>query len=144
MNNKTKYLIICLFCLCPLWAMGQNRVASGTISDDFGPLMGVYVGEIDAANRIVSATVTDLNGNFTLKVQNEKNKLRFTYMGYKTVYQELKGRRVFNITMEESSKALKEVVVEAGPKIATGGLAIPEREQSFSQQIGRASCRERV
>ncbi len=134
MNNKTKYLIICLFCLCPLWAMGQNRVASGTISDDFGPLMGVYVGEIDAANRIVSATVTDLNGNFTLKVQNEKNKLRFTYMGYKTVYQELKGRRVFNITMEESSKTLKEVVVEAGPKIATGGLAIPEREQSFSQQ----------
>ena len=29
---------------------------------------------------------------------------------------------------------MKEVVVEARPKIATGGLEIPEREQSFAQQ----------
>ena len=51
--NKIKYLIVFLFCLCPLWAVGQNQVASGTVSDDLGPLMGVYVGEIDAANRTV-------------------------------------------------------------------------------------------
>ena len=42
--NKIKYLIVFLFCLCPLWAVGQNQVASGTVSDDLGPLMGVYVG----------------------------------------------------------------------------------------------------
>ena len=36
--------------------------------------------------------------------------------------------------MEENSKVMKEVVVEARPKIATGGLEIPEREQSFAQQ----------
>ena len=132
--NKIKYLIVFLFCLCPLWAVGQNQVASGTVSDDLGPLMGVYVGEIDAANRIVSAAVTDMNGHFTLKVQNPKNKLRFTYMGYKTVLQEIGKRAVFDIMMEENSKVMKEVVVEARPKIATGGLEIPEREQSFAQQ----------
>ena len=132
--NKIKYLIVFLFCLCPLWAVGQNQVASGTVSDDLGPLMGVYVGEIDAANRIVSAAVTDMNGHFTLKVQNPKNKLRFTYMGYKTVLQEIEKRAVFDIMMEENSKVMKEVVVEARPKIATGGLEIPEREQSFAQQ----------
>ena len=132
--NKIKYLIVFLFCLCPLWAVGQNQVASGTVSDDLGPLMGVYVGEIDAANRIVSAAVTDMNGHFTLKVQNPKNKLRFTYMGYKTVLQEIGKRVVFDIMMEENSKVMKEVVVEARPKIATGGLEIPEREQSFAQQ----------
>lgn len=100
--NKIKYLIVFLFCLCPLWAVGQNQVASGTVSDDLGPLMGVYVGEIDAANRIVSAAVTDMNGHFTLKVQNPKNKLRFTYMGYKTVLQEIGKRAVFDIMMEET------------------------------------------
>ena len=31
--NKIKYLIVFLFCLCPLWAVGQNQVASGTVSD---------------------------------------------------------------------------------------------------------------
>ena len=132
--NKIKYLIMLLFCMGSLAAMGQNQVASGTVSDDLGPLMGVYVGEIDAANRIVSATVTDMNGHFTLKVQNPKNKLRFTYMGFKTAYYEIGKRVVFDIMMEENSKVMKEVVVEARPKIATGGLDIPEREQSFSQQ----------
>ena len=132
--NKIKYLIMLLFCMGSLAAMGQNQVASGTVSDDLGPLMGVYVGEIDAANRIVSATVTDMNGHFTLKVQNPKNKLRFTYMGFKTAYYEIGKRVVFDIMMEENSKVMKEVVVEARPKIATGGLDIPEREQAFSQQ----------
>ena len=71
--NKIKYLIMLQICMGSLDAMGQNKVASGTVSDDLGPLMGVYVGEIDAANRIVSATVTDMNGHFTLKVLNPKN-----------------------------------------------------------------------
>ena len=44
--NKIKYLIMLLFCMGSLAAMGQNQVASGTVSDDLGPLMGVYVGEI--------------------------------------------------------------------------------------------------
>ena len=132
--NKVKYLIMLLFCFAPLMAMGQGRVASGTVSDEFGPLMGVYVGEIDAAGRIVAAAVTDMNGHFALKVQNPKNKLRFTYMGFKTLFQEIGSRTVFNVTMAEDSRSLKEVVVEAKPKIATGGLDIPEREQSFAQQ----------
>ncbi len=55
-------------------------------------------------------------------------------MGYKTVLQEIGKRAVFDIMMEENSKVMKEVVVEARPKIATGGLEIPEREQSFAQQ----------
>lgn len=132
--NKIKYLIVLLFYLCPLMAMGQSKVASGTVSDNLGPLMGVYVGEIDAANRIVSAAVTDMNGHFTLKIQNPKNKLRFTYMGYKTAFYEIGNRVVFDIMMEENSKVMKEVVVKARPKVATGGLEIPEREQSFAQQ----------
>ena len=38
--NKIKYLIMLLFCMGSLAAMGQNQVASGTVSDDLGPLMG--------------------------------------------------------------------------------------------------------
>lgn len=132
--SKIKYVMILLFCFSSLAAIGQNQVASGTVSDELGPLMGVYVGEIDAANRIVSAAVTDMNGHFTLKVQNPKNKLRFTYMGFKTAFFEIGKRVVFDVMMEENSRALKEVVVQARPKIATGGLDIPEREQSFAQQ----------
>ena len=53
----------------------------GTVSDDMGPLMGAAVREVDANDRNINSTITDLNGNFTMKVSNPKNKLKITYVG---------------------------------------------------------------
>mgnify|MGYP000181694784 CR=1 FL=1 len=52
-------------------AQGITSV-SGTISDSFGPVVGAAIVEMDASNRNISATVTDFNGNFTLKIKNPK------------------------------------------------------------------------
>ena len=63
-------------------AKAQNITSvHGTVSDDMGPLMGATVCEIDATGRIIESAVTDLNGNFTMKVRNQKNKIRFSYVG---------------------------------------------------------------
>ena len=133
--NKIRYFIVLVCLLCPLLAKAQGHVVSGTVSDDLGPLMGVYAVEIDGSNRIIEATVTDMNGHFSLKVRNPQDRLRFTYMGYKTEIFEIGKRAVFNVTMVENSRVLKEVVVKGQQtKVATGGLDIPEREQSFAQQ----------
>ena len=133
--NKIKYCIALLCLLCPLLAKAQGHVVSGTVSDEFGPLIGVYAVEIDGSNRIIEASVTDMNGHFSLKVRNTQDRLRFTYMGYKTEIFDIGNRKVFNVTMVENSRTLQEVVVkENATKVATGGLDIPEREQSFAQQ----------
>ena len=66
-------------------AMAQITRISGTVSDDFDVLPGVNVVEIDASNRMVNATVTDMNGNFVLPVKSQKNKVKFSYMGFKTI-----------------------------------------------------------
>ena len=114
-------------------AMAQISRISGTVSDDFDVLPGVNVVEIDASNRMVNATVTDMNGNFVLPVKSQKNKVKFSYMGFKTITLPI-NKTVFQVKREENAKQMPEVQVTAKKKLKTSGLAIPEREVSFSAQ----------
>ena len=114
-------------------AMAQISRISGTVSDEFDVLPGVNVVEIDASNRMVNATVTDMNGNFVLPIKSQKNKVKFSYMGFVTQVLPI-NKTVFKIQMSENAKQLQTVEVKAKKKIKTSGLAIPEREVSFSQQ----------
>ena len=81
MKTLRYYLTISLLLMTTL-AMAQITRVSGTVSDDFDVLPGVNVVEVDASNRMVNATVTDMNGNFVLAIKSQSNKIRFSYMGY--------------------------------------------------------------
>ena len=69
-------VLVCAMLLCSVAAMAQITSVHGTVSDDFGPLMGAAICEIDGNGRIIESTITDMNGNFNMKVKNPKNKLR--------------------------------------------------------------------
>ncbi len=114
-------------------AMAQISRISGTISDDIDVLPGASVAEVDASNRVVNATVTDMNGNFVLPIKSAKNKLRISFMGYKTQQLPI-NKTVYKITMQDATKQMKEVQVVVKKKMKTSGLEIPEREVSFSAQ----------
>jgi TonB-linked SusC/RagA family outer membrane protein len=128
-------LIISFFnvLLFPLASQAQEVRISGTVSDAMGPVMMCNVVEIDGNNRNVSYTQTDFNGNFAMTVKNTKNKLRISYVGYKTVTLPIGTRTKFNITMQDQT-TLKEVQVVAKRKFSQGGLAIPEKEVSVAAQ----------
>ncbi|MBO5182169.1 MAG: SusC/RagA family TonB-linked outer membrane protein [Paraprevotella sp.] len=132
--KQLKFIIFmsCLALAMRVSAQGITSV-SGTVSDSYDVLMGVQVVEIDAANRIVSSALTDMNGNFVLKVRNPKNKIRFSYMGMKTVLLPI-NKKVYKVQMEDNTKVLGTVDVVAKKKMQTSGLAIPEREVSFAAQ----------
>lgn len=121
-----------LLCLLPGLADAQTRI-TGTVVDDQGPIMMANVVEVDGNNRNVSYTQTDINGNFALDVKNTKNKLRVTYVGYKTFSQVIGTTTVFNITLQSQTQ-INEVVVTAKSKFSHGGLEIPENEVSMAQQ----------
>ena len=135
MRTRIKYLccIIGVLCGFSLKAWAQNARISGTVSDEFGPVMMCNVVEIDAANRIVTQTLTDINGNFSMAVKNTKNKLRVSYVGLKTQILPIGTRKVFNLTMEDAM-VMKTVEVKAQRKFNNGGLAVPEREMSVAAQ----------
>ena len=84
MKQLKYYLMICCLAIATVVNAQGITSVSGTISDSFGPVVGAAVVEVDASNRNISATVTDFNGNFTLKIKNPQNKLKISYVGLKT------------------------------------------------------------
>ena len=104
----------------------------GTVSDEMGGLMGATVCEIDGNDRIINSAVTDLNGNFTMKVKSTKDKIRFSYVGMKTQVMAI-NKTTYNIRMS-SATTLKEVTVKSKKRAQGNGLPIPERELSYATQ----------
>ena len=94
---KYYFLICCLVVVSVVNAQGITSV-SGTISDSFGPVVGAAIVEMDASNRNISATVTDFNGNFTLKIKNPKNRLKISYVGMKTQILPI-NKKVYHVTL---------------------------------------------
>ena len=116
-----------------LTTQAQEARISGTVSDAFGPVMMCNVVEVDGNNRNISFAQTDLNGNFSMAVKNTKNKLRISYVGYKTVVLPIGDRTRFDIKLQDATQ-IKEVTVVAKKKFNQGGLAIPQREVSVAAQ----------
>ena len=113
-------------------AGAQITSVRGHVSDEMGELMGASVCEIDANGRIIEATTTDFNGNFSMKIRNPKDKLRFSYVGCKTQVLSI-NKSEFRIKME-SQTTIKEITVTSKKRLNGGGLAIPEREISYATQ----------
>ena len=115
----------------------QQRI-SGQISDDMGPLMMVNVVEMDKDNRYVNHATTDFDGNFTMIVKNNKNKLKISYVGFKDEILEIGDRTVFNVVMKDEN-LIQEVIIQAKPRTNSGGLNILEREVSVAKQTFKMS-----
>lgn len=103
--KSRKILFALMAMLFSFSAFAQQLTVTGQVLDaQKEPLIGVSVLEKGTSN----GTITDLDGNFTLNVSPDGT-LVFSYVGYKT--QELKASRQMQITLEEDSEVLDEVVV---------------------------------
>ena len=133
MNNIIKLFLLWAVVTMALPANAQRRI-SGTVSDDIDVIIGANVKEVDKNNRILNATVTDFNGNFTMTLKDDKSNLVISYIGYKTVTIPTAGKTVFKIHMVDNAKVMQTVEIKAKKMAATTGLDIPEREFSGAVQ----------
>ena len=107
-------------------------VISGNVSDDLGPLMAVNVVEIDANKRIQAHGTTDINGNFSFRVANPKDKIQISYVGCQTQVLPI-DKKFFKVVLKSATQ-IKEVEIKAVKKTQTSGLSIPVTEISVAQQ----------
>ena len=133
MNNILKLFMLWAVIMMALPANAQRRI-SGTVADEIDVIIGANVKEVDKNNRILNATVTDFNGNFTMTLKDDKSNLVISYMGYKTVTLSTAGKTVFKVMLQDNTKTLKDVVVQAKKMAPTTGLDIPAREFSGAVQ----------
>lgn len=128
--KRTCAMMLAMLCSTSLFA--QITSVHGTVSDDIEPLIGATVCEIDANGRIIESTVTDMNGNFTMQIRNNNDKIRFSYVGLKTQILKI-DKSTYNITLTSATN-LKDVVIRAKRIHAGNGLPIPDREISYATQ----------
>ena len=131
--NIKKVIFTALVCVASQLAVAQGVRISGTLTDPDGPVMMGNVVEVDANNRIVSATQTDFNGNFSMQVKSTKNKLKFSYVGDKDKTVAIGSQTVFKVKLDAANTQLKEVTVK-GRRSSSGGLMIEKKNLSVSQQ----------
>lgn len=98
-------LFMALFLMNVSWAFAQLTVTGNAQSTSGEPLIGVNVVEKGTTN----GTVTDLDGNFSLRTEKGKT-LVFSYIGFVAQENVVKGTRM-NVTLLEDTETLDEVVV---------------------------------
>ena len=98
-------MIFCMLSMSQVFAQVQN--VSGTVSDVNGePIPGVNIVQKGTANGVSS----DFDGNYAMSLREGSNVLVFSYIGFTT--KELAvNSATLNVTLEEDTQALEEVVV---------------------------------
>ena len=91
-----------------LWLMSfAQKTVTGSVKDVSGePLIGV---SISAGGS--NGTVTDVDGNYSLKNVSASTILKFSYVGYDTQELKVGNQNVINVTLQSSYESLDEVVV---------------------------------
>ncbi|MDR0429647.1 MAG: TonB-dependent receptor [Tannerellaceae bacterium] len=85
----------------------QRKTITGTVVDENGTsIIGANIVEKGTSN----GTITDIDGNFRLDVENEAI-LQITYIGYLTQEINISYQTSIDIVLQEDTQALEEVVV---------------------------------
>ena len=137
MNQKRKWLLAwCL--LLPLAVMAQTTITGTVVDATNEPLIGVTV---QVAGQM-GGTVTDFDGNYSIKVESDDVSLKFSYIGYKDQVIPVKGKTVINVTMKEDAEVLEEVVVVGygtQKKESLTGAVTAIDSKAFEQKGGLSS-----
>ncbi len=111
MSNKVKNMrivLLMLFAALSLSVSAQTITLTGNVKDTTGePVIGASIVE---KGNTSNGTISDLDGNFTLKVSS-KSTLVISYIGMKTQEVAINGQNKINVTLADDAKALEEVVV---------------------------------
>lgn len=105
----TRTLFLTFLTLAAQTAWAQSKTVKGKVTDSSDePLIGVSVTIKGTQN---TGVITDVNGDYTITVPNERSILLFNYIGYSEAEQNVSGKSTVNIVMKEDNIGLDEVVV---------------------------------
>lgn len=101
----SKFLsLLCSMLMCATYA--QNITVNGKVTANGEEMPGVTVAVKGGTN----GTITSIDGSYSLQV-DAKSTLVFSFIGYETVEMPVKGQKVINVDLKESSVAIDEVVI---------------------------------
>ncbi len=138
--NKGNLLFLLLILLSNS-LLSQEKIITGKVLDSITltPLPFVHIYYLDSN----IGTITDINGNFTIKLEDDKKNLVFSFVGYKKDTLSVDSIKKTNIIkLAPIQYLLKEVVITPGPNLANRiiELAIANKEKNNPLNYNNFSC----
>jgi hypothetical protein len=127
-----------LMSFCMTAAFAQSGAVKGKVLDEQGePIIGANIVEKGTTN----GTITDIDGNYTLTLNDlKKAVLQFSFIGYNTLEEGVKGRNKVDVKLAPSVVNLGEVVAigygTQTRKEITGSVANVS-EENFNKGVNR-------
>lgn len=140
MFGNSKIFRLALLALSVLLAGNLSaQTVKGTVKDSGGePVIGATVQEQGTKN----VAVTDLDGNFTIKLTGD-NPLQISYIGMKTTTVSTKGKTTVAVTLEDEATALDDLVVigygSVRKRDLTGAVTSVNAEQIGNTPVANVS-----
>lgn len=134
--KKTAFLLLLLFCMVQLNA--QERSVTGKITGEDGiGLPGATV-QIKGTSR---GLISDLDGNYAIKVPATQNTLVFSYIGFMTKEVEIENNTVINVVLVEDVQRLDQVLVVGygvqKKSLVTGAISKLDEKEITSVKVAR-------
>lgn len=110
MRNFLPRLLLLWLVVASMPVLAQRVSLTGQVTAENGQaLPGVSI----VVQGTTTGTITDVDGKYTLNVPSAQSTVVASFIGYLSQTIPLNGRRTLNITLQEDSKVLGEVVVTA-------------------------------
>lgn len=106
---KTRILLIISMCMCVLTYVDAQSTVSGRVMDGASNESAIGASVLVVGTTV--GTITDFDGNFTLEVPEGKFILQVSMVGYKTQVINIRGKERIDVTLQEDTQVMEEVVV---------------------------------
>lgn len=117
-----------------LGSLQAQQIVRGKVSDDLGGILGVTVVELDENERVLQGTITDIDGNYTIKVSSPNVKIKFSFIGYKSVVEQVNGRNDISVILKSDAKLMSEVTI-VGQRSSSSLTGVDVRDQTGASSI---------
>ena len=108
------WVLILSIALPDISGQSKKTIRGSVLDDATGEaVIGATIVEYDEDKRIISGTVSDVNGNYQITVSNPNGVLVASCIGYKSFEVNLEGQSTLNIVLESESIGIEEVVITA-------------------------------
>lgn len=105
------FFVVLLMCITVSFAQTNGSITvTGTVVDEKGESI---IGATVQVEGTTNGVITDIDGKYSVRVENDKSTLRFSFVGLVPVVEQVKGRRVINVVLKSDTEVLDEVVVTA-------------------------------
>ena len=116
----------------------QVKNLSGKVTEIFDGkpevMVGVNINIVNSQNRSIAGAITDMNGNFNIRIPDEKNlTIEISYIGKKTIRIKYTGQARLDVKMDDASQQISDVVITAA-RMDRNSMGISPHEQVSATQ----------